>query len=232
MRAVRADVPRQREYQLGPADRTPIDNWMSYVTLRPGHHRGAWQWVRPHRPYGSSGTIRQQAALWQNRLTNDLGVKITRAITGGDHRGECRPPLSVGDGDRPRLGGAGYVRQPVDQVEPGRKSLRSRSCIYLHLVAPVCFTCSAASASGRHLRRSRNRRLARWPPHAAKESRRHRRPYRTGRVGNPVEAARRRRRGTSSNAEEATVRLARAEQSTTVEAAVAQLLRTCSAYCR
>jgi hypothetical protein len=59
------------------------DNWMSYVTLQQGVtvlRAGGVAFV----PYGSSGvTFDTKRRTWQNRLTNDTGVKVMRAFTGG-----------------------------------------------------------------------------------------------------------------------------------------------------
>lgn len=59
------------------------DNWMSYATLQQGISvlRGAGFAIVP---YGSSGvTFDTKRRTWQNRLTNDAGVKVMRTITGG-----------------------------------------------------------------------------------------------------------------------------------------------------
>ena len=59
------------------------DNWMTYVTLQQGVtvlRGGGFAVV----PYGSSGvTFDTKRRTWQNRLTNDTGLKVMRAITGG-----------------------------------------------------------------------------------------------------------------------------------------------------
>ena len=59
------------------------DNWMTYVTLQQGVtvlRAAGFALV----PYGSSGvTFDAKRRTWQNRLTNDTGVKVMRAITGG-----------------------------------------------------------------------------------------------------------------------------------------------------
>ena len=59
------------------------DNWMSYATLQQGialARAGGFALV----PYGSSGiSFDTKRRIWQNRVTNDAGVKVVRAITGG-----------------------------------------------------------------------------------------------------------------------------------------------------
>jgi hypothetical protein len=59
------------------------DNWMSYATLQQGIavvRGGGFALV----PYGSSAvSFDTKRRTWQNRLTNDAGVKVVRAITGG-----------------------------------------------------------------------------------------------------------------------------------------------------
>jgi hypothetical protein len=59
------------------------DNWISYATLQQGIaavRTAGFALV----PYGSSGvTFDTKRRIWQNRLTNDAGVKVVRAITGG-----------------------------------------------------------------------------------------------------------------------------------------------------
>jgi hypothetical protein len=59
------------------------DNWMSYATLQQGiavARAGGFALV----PYGSSGvSFDTKQRTWQNRVTNDAGVKVVRAITGG-----------------------------------------------------------------------------------------------------------------------------------------------------
>jgi hypothetical protein len=59
------------------------DNWMSYATLQQGIsavRAGGFAVV----PYASSGvTFDTKRRTWQNRLTNDAGVKVVRTITGG-----------------------------------------------------------------------------------------------------------------------------------------------------
>ena len=59
------------------------DNWMSYATLQQGIavvRGGGFALV----PYGSSAvSFDTKQRTWQNRLTNDGGVKVVRAFTGG-----------------------------------------------------------------------------------------------------------------------------------------------------
>jgi len=59
------------------------DNWMSYATLQQGiavARAGGFAFV----PYGSSGVaFDSKRRPWQNRLTNDAGVKVVRAVSGG-----------------------------------------------------------------------------------------------------------------------------------------------------
>ena len=59
------------------------DNWMSYATLQQGiavARGGGFVLV----PYGSSGvSFDSKRRIWQNRVTNDAGVKVARVITGG-----------------------------------------------------------------------------------------------------------------------------------------------------
>ena len=59
------------------------DNWMSYATLQQGitvARAGGFAFV----PYGSSGvSFDSKQRPWQNRLTNDAGMKVVRAISGG-----------------------------------------------------------------------------------------------------------------------------------------------------
>lgn len=59
------------------------DNWMSYATLQQGIaavRAGGFALV----PYGSSAvSFDTKQRTWQNRLTNDGGVKVVRAFTGG-----------------------------------------------------------------------------------------------------------------------------------------------------
>ena len=59
------------------------NNWMSYATLQQGIAvaRGIGFALVP---YGSSGiSFDSKRRIWQNRLTNDAGVKVVRTITGG-----------------------------------------------------------------------------------------------------------------------------------------------------
>ena len=59
------------------------ENWMSSVSLQQGVVASRWRGLALI-PYGATrATFDTKRRVWENRVTSDAGVKITRALTGG-----------------------------------------------------------------------------------------------------------------------------------------------------
>jgi hypothetical protein len=59
------------------------ENWMSSVSLQQGIVASRWHGLALV-PYGGSrATFDTKRRVWENRVTSDAGVKLTRALTGG-----------------------------------------------------------------------------------------------------------------------------------------------------